>query len=114
MAISKLEKIEWRAYFDRISKALAGESAQIELSSLALGSQIEAKWTPLLGIVYDSKNDLVEIIVENLDHLIRQPREVYVDYSAAGLSSLEVVDGDGTRQIVKMREPLILPSPPAT
>jgi hypothetical protein len=49
MAIRKLGKAEWQRYFDRISKAVIGKRAEIEIASLALGDQIEAEWLPLLS-----------------------------------------------------------------
>ncbi len=61
MAIRKLDKTKWQAFFDRVSKGLIGKRAEIEIASLALGSQIEAEWLPLFGIVYDPKNDIIEI-----------------------------------------------------
>jgi hypothetical protein len=109
MAISKLEKAAWHAYFDRISKTLEGKRAEIEIDALALGNQIEAEWLPLLGIVYDPRSDIVEIILEGLDHMIHQPRELYIDQDAHGLNSLEVIDADDVRQIVRLRDPLMLP-----
>ena len=45
-----------------------------------------------------------------MDHLIAHPREIYVDDSGPGLASLEVVDREGARQIVKLRDPLALPA----
>ncbi len=30
----KLEKLQWRGYFDRVSKALVGKRAEIEVASL--------------------------------------------------------------------------------
>lgn len=114
MALLKLEKEEWRVFFDYMSKGLIGKRAEIEVASLALGAQVEAKWLPLLGIVYDPKNDLVEIALEGLDHMIRAPREVYVDQGPVGLVSLEVVDSDGVRNVIQLREPLMLPPPPAS
>jgi hypothetical protein len=92
-----------------MSKALIGMRAEIEVVSLALGDQIEAEWLPLLGITYDSKDDVLEIALEGVDHLIRQPREVYADLAAGGLMSFEVIDSDGVSQIIALREPLMLP-----
>jgi hypothetical protein len=107
----KLEKSQWRAYFDRMSKALVGKRAEIEVASLKLGDQIAAEWLPLLGISYDPKNDVLEIALEGMDHLIHKPSEVYVEEQGLELSSLEVVDADGVRQIVVLRDPLMLPAP---
>jgi hypothetical protein len=111
MAISKLEKTAWRPYFDNISKTLDGKRAEIEVASLRIGDQIEAEWLPLLGIAYDPKDDLIEVVLEGLDHMIPKPQEVYVDQEAVLLTSMEVIDADGVRQIVKLRDPLMLPPP---
>jgi hypothetical protein len=107
----KLEKSEWQPFFDRISKGLVGKQAEIEIASLALGNQIEAEWLPLYGIVYDPKSDLIEIALEGLDHLINKPREVYVELRGPELATFEVVDAEGVRQIVKLKNPLMLPAP---
>ena len=109
MAIRKLDKTKWQAFFDRVSKGLIGKRAEIEIASLALGSQIEAEWLPLFGIVYDPKNDIIEIALEDLDQMVRTPREVYIDDSPSGLASVQIIDGDGARHIIKLRDPLMLP-----
>ena len=109
MAISKLEKTAWQPYFEHVSKTLVGKRAEIEIASLKLGDQIEAEWVPLLGIMYDPKNDLVAIMLEGLDHMVRNPREIYIDQGPLGLTSMEVIDTDDARQIVKLRDPLMLP-----
>lgn len=113
MAIRKLEKAEWRAFFDRMSKGMPGKRAEIEIASLALGNEIEAEWLPLLGVTYDPKDDVLDVALAGLDHVIRAPRELYIDDGSSGLTSLEVIDGDGVHQIVKFRDPLMLP-PTAT
>jgi hypothetical protein len=109
MAISKLEKAAWQPYFDRVSKTLAGKQAEIEIASLKLGDQVESDWVPLLGIAYDPKNDLVEILMEGVDHMVRNPKEIWVDQGPAGLASMEVIGADDERQIIKLRDPLMLP-----
>ncbi|SRR5260370_41467 len=111
MTIRKLEKSEWRAFFDGISKLLEGKQAEIEVASLALGDQIEAKWLPLLGLTYDPKDDLFEVALDGVDHMIPKPREIYVDDDVGGLMSIEIVGADGSRQIIKLRDLLMLRAP---
>lgn len=113
MATVKLDKGAWQTYFDRISKSVLGKQAEIEVASLDIGDQIEAEWVPLLGITYDPKNDLVEVLVEGLDHLIRHPRDIYIDEGPTGLASMEVIDTDDVRQIIRLRDPLMLPYSPS-
>jgi len=110
MATVKLDKAAWQKTFDQMSKSeLVGKQVEIEVTGLAIGHQIEQEWIQLLGITYDPKSDLIEILVEGLDHLIPKPREIWVEHGAAGLASMEVVGADDVCQIIRLREPLMLP-----
>jgi hypothetical protein len=111
MTVRKLEKNDWHPLLARISKILEGKQAEIEVASLALGSQVQANWLQLLGLAYDPKDDILEIALDGLDHMIRKPRTIYIDEQPGGLASLEIVDADGVTQIVKLKEPLMLPAP---
>jgi hypothetical protein len=111
MTVRKLDKKEWKSFFDRVSKVMEGKQAEIEVASLKLGDQVEAEWPPLLGLAYDPKNDVVEVALEGVDHLIAKPREIYVDGDPIALNGFEVVDAEGVKQIVKLRDPLMLPAP---
>lgn len=115
MATEKLEKTVWQPYLDHVSKQLGAgtKRAEIEVASLQIGDQIEAEWVPLLGISYDPNDDLVEVLVEGLDHLIHHPAEIWVDTGPGGLVSMEVIDKDDVRNIVKLRDPLMLPYSPS-
>ena len=111
MAIRKLDKSEWQPFFDRVAKSVVGKRAEIEVASLALGDQIEAEWLPLLGIAYDPKDDILEIALDGLDHMVAAPQEIYVDIEHGELARFEIIDRDGVSQIVQLREPLMLPAP---
>jgi hypothetical protein len=113
MATRKLDKAQWHPFFDGMSRVLLGLRAEIEVDSLQLGAQVEAEWLPLLGIVYDPKDDLVEVALEGVDHLIYRPQEVYVDEGPIGIESVLIVRADDVREIVKLRLPLMLPAPSA-
>jgi hypothetical protein len=111
MTTRKLDKTQWRTFFDRLSTTLEGKQAEIEIASLRLGDQVEADWLPLLGIAYDPNDDIVEVALEGLDHLIPKPRELYAEEGPGGLTALEIIDADDVKQIVRLRDPLRLPSP---
>jgi hypothetical protein len=111
MATRKLEKKQWRTFFDTVSQSLEAKEAEIEVTSLRLGDQMQAGWLPLHGIAYDPNDDVVEVALDGLDHLIPSPREIYVQDGAAGLESLEIIDGEGNKQIVNFKDELLLPPP---
>ncbi len=109
MTIRKLERSDWGWYCIRASRVFIGKQADIEVSSLDVGSQTEARRLPLIGMSYDPKSDVLTLLVGDLSHTIHAPRELYVDEEPLGLIAFQIVDADGVRQIVTLREPLMLP-----
>ena len=102
---------EWRSFFDRLSKGLLGKWVEIEVASLDVGDQVTAEWIPMFGITYDSRDDLLDVALDRIDHLIWHPKEIVVEEGPTGVTSVAVVDKEGVRQVVKMKEPLMLPPP---
>jgi hypothetical protein len=101
-----LQSPEWQAYFDEISKSLAGERALVEIEGLAFGDRTQARCLPLIGITYDSRDDILEIAMEGLDHLIYRPRQIVVSEGAEGLERLDIIDSDDQKQNVRLVNPL--------
>lgn len=110
MATHHLERAQWQPYFDRVSRSLSGERAQVETAGLTLGDQINQEWTRLDGLAYDPKDDIFEIVTGDMDHLIAHPKDIYVDEAGTSLRAIDVVDADGNHQIVKLKQPLTLPA----
>ena len=107
----QIPKAEWQAYFDSISETMAGTQVELEVASLGLADQLEAEWVEFEGIAYDTADDFVTFVLQDLDHLIDKPREIWVDETPSSLLGLEVVDADGLRHILVLRTPLMLPTP---
>jgi hypothetical protein len=100
---------EWRRFFDRMSTGLLGKWAEIEMASLELGDQIIAEWIPLLGITYDAQDDLLDIALDRANHVIRHPREILAEETVTGLISVAILDENGATQVVRLKQPLMLP-----
>jgi len=107
MAVKKLEKEEWENYFNNFSRKFIKdkktEYAEIRVLSIESGDQPETQWIPLLGISYDDKDDLLEIAVDKLDHLIYHPDEIFVDENGDIITSLQITKKDGEKQIIELR-----------
>ncbi len=111
MATRSLAKSQWETYFDQVAKHLKVSQAEIEVVGMNLGDQVEGEWVPFYGISYDPKDDVVEFVLEGVDHLVHHSEEVYIDEDIEGLRSIEVVGSDGIRHIAKLKEILKLPAP---
>ena len=108
MATRALARAEWRRYCDRVSKEVAGRRVELDIASLELGDRVEARWLPLLGVVFDARGDVLEIALEGVGHSITSPREIHLEETERGLVSLEIVAADETVETLRFKEPLRL------
>ncbi len=104
-------KSDWANFFNRASSGLTGLRAEVEIAGLDIGDQIEASSLPIHGISYDHKDDVIAVAIEGIDHLIRHPQSVYADLGPQGLTSIAVIDSDGTNHLIKITKPVALPPP---
>ncbi|HQT47846.1 MAG TPA: DUF5335 family protein [Acidocella sp.] len=115
MAIQKLDKANWGPYFDRLSKKLtktaSEERAEVKVASLRLGNQVSAEWLLLLGVTYDHQDDILEISLNGLEHIIHRPKTIFVDEESGALVSFEVIDAEDVQHIVQLRQPVGLSAP---
>ncbi|MFZ5509638.1 MAG: DUF5335 domain-containing protein [Pseudomonadota bacterium] len=110
MPLVQLSRARWQAYLDRLSAALPTGQIEIEVTGLGLGAHVEAEWLPFMGISYDPHNDIITVIAQGVDHIIRQPRQIHLDHDLELLRSVEVIDAEGNHHILLFRTPLALPS----
>lgn len=111
MAMASLDKRDWQAYFARLTESLGARAVEIDVESLSIGAQAGADWVDLLSMRYDPHSDMVAVLAGGLAHLVRQPRALFVDTALTGVTSMELVDADDMRHIIRLRNPLSLPAP---
>jgi hypothetical protein len=114
MTIRRLQRDDWSGFCIHVTRGFLGKRVDIEVASLQIGVQPEVRHLPLIGISYDPKSDVLGLLLGELEHLIRAPREFYVDEEPLGITSLQIIDAEGMRQIVTLRDPLMLPGPTAS
>jgi hypothetical protein len=108
VARRSLTRAEWGRYCDQISKEVAGRRVELDVASLKLGDQVEARWLPLVGVVFDARGDVLEVALDGIGHSIRSPRDLVLEETQRGLVALEIVAADQTVETLRFREPLRL------
>jgi len=108
MSVRKINKADWPKYFNdyflKFLKDKQPEYVELRVLSKDSGSQPEIEWTPLRGISYDPRNDLLDLSVDKLDHLIYHPVEIYVDDEEDGMiNSMEITKKEGDKEIIEVR-----------
>jgi len=104
----QLPRSEWEVYFDRFTKAELGDeapgAATVEVISPTLGDQFEVSAVRLLGLAYDPRSQALELLFEDIDHLIFYPSEIWILEGEPGfIATLEVVHPDGLKEIIYVR-----------
>jgi alpha-D-ribose 1-methylphosphonate 5-triphosphate synthase subunit PhnL len=104
----QLPRREWKEYFDRFTKRHlrdeSKETVRIDVVSRALGDQVEAERAILHGVSYDGRSEVLEVLLENMDHLVYQPKEIWVEEEDDGfIPVIQIVRDDGTREILTVR-----------
>lgn len=107
----ELKKESWSAYFEKLTRALQGKQALVEVGGLPMGNPVAVQWIALLGITYDRKDDLLDLDLGEIEHIIHHPVAIHVEATATDVRGIEVVDADRTKHVVRLREPLMLPHP---
>ena len=111
MTARSIEKSEWAGFCAAVSQALEGSQAEIEIASLDLGGQVEKNWAPLIGISYDPEDDVIDIALDEVDHIVNQPQELLAELDDMSVSALQITDADGTRHLIRLRDGLLLSGP---
>ena len=99
---------QWKDYFDRFTKRYLRddrpESATIEVLSPALGDQVEVQAAHLLGLTFDPRSQALEVLLENMDHLVYKPKKISVIEDEDGfIPSIEIVRDDDSKEILTVR-----------
>ncbi len=110
MKTTEIAREDWPEFFDRVSGSLRGKQIRIEIDAPELGAQIEASKLSLNGLGYDRRSDVFIVATEALEHLVREPRQIFVSGDEDGFDSLEITTGGGAKQIIGFSEPLALPA----
>ncbi len=108
MSWKKLQESEYETYFDALSKRCVDEKVEIDIMAISVGSQQQTRWIPFIGISYDPPEKTISIISEYIDHRIKQPREVYVEETDDGITSIRISSGDGYEHLLKLKKPVTL------
>ena len=104
----QIPRQQWKDYFDRFTKRYLRddppEAATIAVVSPSLGGQFEAEGALLHGISYDARSQALEVLLENMDHLIFHPKEIWVEEEEDGfLPSIQIIRDEGTKEILTVR-----------
>lgn len=109
MSTQTIDRGEWQAYFDKVSRSLLSSTVDVEVNSMELGAQQQFSGLQLVGLSYDPHDDAFSIITEHQEHRIIHPKFIAVNIDGDHLQAVEIVDSEDRRHIARFMESLSLP-----
>jgi uncharacterized protein YkuJ len=108
LTTTKVPRDQLESYFDRFTKHFlkydTTTAVDVEYLSQELGDQFEAEGTHLLGVTYDPKDNAFELELENGEHRVFKPAEIWTAEDTDGfVRAIEVVHDDGTRDVIHVK-----------
>ena len=106
---TKIPRDKLEQYFDDFTKHfLRNEStttADVELLASDWGDQVEAEGVRLVGVTYDPRDNALELTFLAGQHRVYHPAEVWAveDETDGFVRAIELVQDDGTREVVRVR-----------
>jgi len=106
--LNQLAKPQWQSFFARLPPLLRTQVVEVEVYGPELGARISADWVRLADLSYNAQNDVLEICLHGADRAIHRPAQIHLREDDAWLQSIEIVDGEGKRDFLTLKEPLRL------
>ncbi len=104
-----LERDQWADELTDLWRRLDGREVMIEVEALNLGDQVEAEHVVLRGLSYDPKDDVVQVWVGDLDHLIRQPTRILLALDEEErLVGIDITDSEGRQHLINPARPVAM------
>jgi hypothetical protein len=102
-------------YFNGFTRAFllreSTNSVDVELIAPDWGDQFIAEGARLRGVSYDPRQNSIEFSLEEGDHRVAQPNEVWTEEEPDGfVNVIEIVSADGSRELVRIHRLGVVPT----
>jgi hypothetical protein len=108
MTTRRVSQEEWKTLFDRFTQRYlrdeVPETVTIEVVSPEIGDQFATEDVRIFGVTYDPKSNALELALEESEHLVFSPVDLWVVENEADgfLEAIDLVRADGTKEIMHL------------
>jgi Family of unknown function (DUF5335) len=107
---------EWISFFDEFSRQHEGWLATVEVLGADLGTQVEARELPLVGVTADLKGETEDAVsiftgaaaADNVTHTVIAPAHVRLEETESGAhQALQIVSRSGETTLIRFRSAVL-------
>ena len=100
MAKYEIEPFDWQYKLDQLSIELENKVANVEVTGVNFGDELENCEMQLMKVSYDNYNDIIEVIFDQVNHLIEAPLMICFQQHQDTLVAIEIFDDDDNKNII--------------
>jgi hypothetical protein len=104
----EIEPFDWQYKLDQLSIALENKVAHVKVTGLNLENQIGKSEMKLTKLSYDNHNDILELMFEQLNHLIEAPLTICFQQQQNILEAIEIFDDNANKTIIVFSDPFLV------
>jgi hypothetical protein len=100
MAKHEIEPFVWQHNLNQLSVELEEKIAYVEVNGAHFGDELENFEMQLMKISYDDNNDILEIMFDQLNHLIESPLMICFELHQNILEKVEILDDNDNKNTI--------------
>lgn len=107
--IKLIPRDRWTEYFDSLSKRFFRDDEPVKVATIAVTSRLAGDRTGVhgarvIGITYDRHDNVLDVALDGVDHLVYRPTEIRVIEDADGfVRELMVKHKGGPREVIALK-----------
>lgn len=108
MAKYEIEPFDWEYKLNQLSIELKNKVANVEVTGENFGDELENCEMQLIKVSYDNQNDIIEIMFDQLNHLMESPLMICFQQHQDILESIAIYDNNDNKNVILFNDPFSL------
>lgn len=108
MTTYEIQPFDWQYKLEQLSIALENTMINVEVTGVSFGVQLENREMQLIKLSYDNNKDIIEIIFDQLNHVIESPLSICFQQHQNILETIEIFDDNNNKNIIVFIDPFLV------
>lgn len=108
MIIYEIKPFDWQYKLEQLSIGLENTMINVEVTGVNFGEQLENREMQLIKLSYDNDKDIIEIIFDQLNHVIESPLSICFQQHQNILETIDIFDDNDNKNIIEFIDPFLV------
>jgi hypothetical protein len=101
----EIEPFDWHYKLNQLSIELKNKVANVEVTGENFGDELENCEMHLMKVSYDNQNDILEVMFDELNHLIESPLMICFQQHQDIIEAIVIYDNNDNKNVIFFNGP---------